>query len=179
MPRMPAPPKPDQEAEPARPREQAPSDDPASASGPQSLLDQRTRKGLRPGQLDPDVGGELAHRMRELTGRRSYLRNFWYAAGGGSTDSRLYQWTEVCGCDACAVCAESSSAKLFEAFVDKSLIKTLHAVKILIYQDVDCADLQRSLITSILMLLWSHLSWLRWSEGTRGTRGVESCAGNA
>ena len=37
--------------------------------------------GLRPGQLDPQTS-EIGHRMRELAGRKAYLRNFWYAAGG-------------------------------------------------------------------------------------------------
>jgi hypothetical protein len=54
---------------------------PATSSGAKTLEEQRSRKGLRPGQLDPDVGSEIAHRMAELQGRRSYLRNFWYAAG--------------------------------------------------------------------------------------------------
>ena len=36
--------------------------------------------GLRPGQLDPQTS-EIGHRMRELAGRKAYLRNFWYAAG--------------------------------------------------------------------------------------------------
>ena len=43
-------------------------------------MDQRTKRGLKPGQLDPETA-EFAHRARELAGRRSYLKNFWYAAG--------------------------------------------------------------------------------------------------
>ena len=88
------PPAPEREADPAEaePQGQPQQDDvpeptgsASSSGGAQSLLEQqRSRKGLRPGQLDPDVGGELAHRMAELQGRRSYLRNFWYAAGARS-----------------------------------------------------------------------------------------------
>lgn len=47
---------------------------------PAPLAEQRVRRGLKPGQLDPETA-DFAHRMRELAGRRSYLRNFWYAAG--------------------------------------------------------------------------------------------------
>lgn len=54
--------------------------------GSTSLADQRLKKGLRPGQLDPDVS-EVGHRQRELAGRRSYLRNFWYAAGKSAPPS--------------------------------------------------------------------------------------------
>ena len=43
-------------------------------------MDQRSKRGLKPGQLDPETA-EFAHRARELSGRRSYLKNFWYAAG--------------------------------------------------------------------------------------------------
>ena len=49
-------------------------------SGPTAFVEERTRRGLKPGQLDPETA-DFAHRLRELTGRRSYLRNFWYAAG--------------------------------------------------------------------------------------------------
>ena len=49
-------------------------------AGPKALVDQRTKRGLKPGQLDPETA-EFAHRARELAGRRSYLKNFWYAAG--------------------------------------------------------------------------------------------------
>ncbi len=48
--------------------------------GPSAFVEERTRRGLKPGQLDPETA-DFAHRLRELTGRRSYLRNFWYAAG--------------------------------------------------------------------------------------------------
>lgn len=44
-----------------------------------SLEQQRMQKGLKPGQWDPNTS-LLAHRMKELQGRRSYLKNFWYAA---------------------------------------------------------------------------------------------------
>lgn len=40
---------------------------------------ERKKKGLRPGQWDPD-SSLAAHRMKELAGRRAYLKNFWYAA---------------------------------------------------------------------------------------------------
>ncbi len=46
-----------------------------------TLAEKRERMGLRPGQLDPQTA-EIGHRMRELSGRKAYLRNFWYAAGG-------------------------------------------------------------------------------------------------
>jgi len=61
----------------------APKDQPAeeqTSSREGTLAEQRLKKGLRPGQLDTDIG-VIGHRMRELAGRRSYLRNFWYAAG--------------------------------------------------------------------------------------------------
>ena len=45
------------------------------------MAEKRERMGLRPGQLDPQTS-EIGHRMRELAGRKAYLRNFWYAAGG-------------------------------------------------------------------------------------------------
>lgn len=48
-----------------------------------TLAEKRERMGLRPGQLDPQTS-EIGHRMRELAGRKAYLRNFWYAAGGCS-----------------------------------------------------------------------------------------------
>ena len=32
------------------------------------------------GEWDPNTS-LLAHRMKELQGRRGYLKNFWYAAG--------------------------------------------------------------------------------------------------
>ena len=35
---------------------------------------------LYAGQWDPNTS-LLAHRMKELQGRRAYLKNFWYAAG--------------------------------------------------------------------------------------------------
>ena len=36
--------------------------------------------GLVAGEWDPNTS-LLAHRMKELQGRRAYLKNFWYAAG--------------------------------------------------------------------------------------------------
>jgi hypothetical protein len=73
LPPMPAP----QLEPPAAPKAD-PDAEPSSTGG--SLAEQRLKKGLRPGQLDTDIGA-IGHRMRELAGRRSYLRNFWYAAG--------------------------------------------------------------------------------------------------
>ena len=57
---------------------------PAGEEG--TLAEKRGRMGLRPGQLDPQTS-EIGHRMRELAGRKAYLRNFWYAAGGCSSPS--------------------------------------------------------------------------------------------
>ncbi len=61
-------------------------------SGPKALVDQRLKRGLKPGQLDPETA-EFAHRARELAGRRSYLKNFWYAAG---------EWPRACLLRSCA-----------------------------------------------------------------------------
>ena len=52
---------------------------------PQSVSDtplqrRRAELGLRPGQLETSAA-ELLHRAKELSGRRSYLTNFWYAVG--------------------------------------------------------------------------------------------------
>ncbi|KAL0046822.1 hypothetical protein WJX82_010864 [Trebouxia sp. C0006] len=44
-----------------------------------ALEQQRRQKGLKPGEWDPNTS-LLAHRMKELQGRRAYLKNFWYAA---------------------------------------------------------------------------------------------------
>jgi hypothetical protein len=51
-------------------------------SGPQApgLQERRKAKQLRPGQLDPDAS-PFGRREKELRERRSYLKNFWYAAG--------------------------------------------------------------------------------------------------
>ena len=54
--------------------------------------------GLRPGQLDPQTA-EIGHRMRELSGRKAYLRNFWYAAGGYT----CFQ-TSLKALQCCAIC---------------------------------------------------------------------------
>jgi hypothetical protein len=51
-----------------------------SEEGAGGLIERRKRMGLKPGQLDPQTA-EVNHRMRELAGRKAYLRNFWYAAG--------------------------------------------------------------------------------------------------
>ena len=45
-----------------------------------SLEKRRAAQGLRPGQLDVVTQG-LMNRQKELSNRRAYLRNFWYAAG--------------------------------------------------------------------------------------------------
>jgi hypothetical protein len=48
----------------------------------QGLQERRAGKGLLPGQWDPAVKETLVDRReRELLQRKSYLRNFWYAAG--------------------------------------------------------------------------------------------------
>ncbi len=87
MPRMVPPPMKEeeqQEAEEAPPAKQEDAEGPRSSivRAPPRLAEQRLKRGLRPGQLDPDAV-VVAHRVRELAGRRSYLRNFWYAAGAG------------------------------------------------------------------------------------------------
>lgn len=45
-----------------------------------SLEKRRAAQGLRPGQMDAVTQG-LMNRQKELSSRRAYLRNFWYAAG--------------------------------------------------------------------------------------------------
>ena len=45
-----------------------------------SLEERRKAKQLRPGQYDPDAN-PFGRREKELQERRSYLKNFWYAAG--------------------------------------------------------------------------------------------------
>ena len=44
------------------------------------LQKRRAEAGLRPGQLDLSAA-EILNREKELSERRSYLQNFWYAAG--------------------------------------------------------------------------------------------------
>ncbi|KAK9824593.1 hypothetical protein WJX72_011558 [[Myrmecia] bisecta] len=61
------------------PQPPPPQEDSQVTDVTQSLQKERQKKGLKPGQWDPD-SSMLAHRMKELTGRRSYLKNFWYAA---------------------------------------------------------------------------------------------------
>lgn len=54
---------------------------PTSARG-STLADRRAGRGLKPGQWDPAAQGALLDtRSQELLERKSYLRNFWYAAG--------------------------------------------------------------------------------------------------
>lgn len=60
-----------------------PKKSPGSTPTPQSagrLAERRRSSGLRPGQLDPAAAPPLSRREQELIDRKSYLRNFWYAA---------------------------------------------------------------------------------------------------
>jgi hypothetical protein len=51
---------------------------------PSTLQDRRQQQGLRPGQWDPTALNPLQDkRTQELMERKSYLHNFWYAAGEG------------------------------------------------------------------------------------------------
>jgi Rieske [2Fe-2S] domain len=71
LPQLPVP------APPSTPTGKAP---PATGRRP-PLADRRAQRGLRPGQLDPAAAPpRFDHRTRELLERKSYLRNFWYAA---------------------------------------------------------------------------------------------------
>lgn len=47
------------------------------------LTKTRDERGLKPGQTDADLLNALRikHRQKELAGRKSYLKNFWYAVG--------------------------------------------------------------------------------------------------
>ena len=54
--------------------------------------------GLRPGQLDPQTA-EVGHRLRELAGRKAYLRNFWYAAGGRPASNSSHATATLCCSD--------------------------------------------------------------------------------
>lgn len=56
------------------------------------LAERRGRLGLRPGQMDPQTS-EVGHRIRELAGRKAYLRNFWYAAGEGTHATQHPGWS--------------------------------------------------------------------------------------
>ena len=59
--------------------------------------------GLKPGELDPDAAAAApatpaARRQRELQGRRSYLRNAWYAAALSRSVKRgAPHGVEMCG----------------------------------------------------------------------------------
>ena len=58
-----------------------PVEDPMRPANPLSgLADARRQKGLSPGQLDVD-SSVFARRKTDLAQRKSFLRNFWYAAG--------------------------------------------------------------------------------------------------
>lgn len=46
-----------------------------------TLDKKRARKALKPGQWDPELRNKMSKREKELLERKSYLRNFWYAAG--------------------------------------------------------------------------------------------------
>jgi hypothetical protein len=53
-----------------------------SSSSGKGLQEKRADKGLLPGQWDPAAQDALLdRRSKELLQRKSYLRNFWYAAG--------------------------------------------------------------------------------------------------
>ena len=78
-----APPAPEPPAPtPQPPKKQDPSrEDPTQPAEPLTgLADARARKGLAPGQWDVD-SSVLARRKTDLTQRKAFLRNFWYAAG--------------------------------------------------------------------------------------------------
>ena len=60
---------------------QQPVPEPVPESKP-SLEDKRRDRGLAPGAWDP-TSSVVARRQQELQGRASFLKNFWYAAGGG------------------------------------------------------------------------------------------------
>lgn len=47
---------------------------------PRRLQERRAQVKLKPGQLETGTA-EFLHRQKELSSRRCYLRNFWYAAG--------------------------------------------------------------------------------------------------
>lgn len=68
-----------------------PKTDPESVASadtaPKTLQEKRASKGLRPGAWDVSQN-VVAARMKELTGRRSYLKNFWYAAGEQNCDTQ-------------------------------------------------------------------------------------------
>ncbi|KAI8463019.1 MAG: hypothetical protein J3K34DRAFT_159529 [Monoraphidium minutum] len=80
IPAGPEPPKPEGERPAAR---KAPA--PRGAAG--ALAERRRAAGLKPGQLDPAVVARpgLSRRERELVDRKSYLKNFWYAAAISSS----------------------------------------------------------------------------------------------
>lgn len=72
-----------EEQQPSRPPAAIPPPRPKNAEDVQgSLVKERLERGLKPGEWAVDP--LLAKRRKELAGRRSYLKNFWYAAGGSS-----------------------------------------------------------------------------------------------
>jgi len=57
-----------------------PRQEPEGPEDEKSKERRKRRQGLRPGQLDMGTAS-LLHRQKELSSRRCYLQNFWYAAG--------------------------------------------------------------------------------------------------
>lgn len=57
-----------------------PRQEPEGPDDGKSGSSRKRRQGLRPGQLDLGTAG-LLHRQKELSSRRCYLSNFWYAVG--------------------------------------------------------------------------------------------------
>jgi hypothetical protein len=73
----------EEERKPSKPPTPAPPPRPKNAEDVKgSLVKERVEKGLKPGEWAVDP--LLAKRRKELAGRRSYLKNFWYAAGESS-----------------------------------------------------------------------------------------------
>ena len=60
------------------------------------------------GEWDPNTS-LLAHRMKELQGRRAYLKNFWYAAG---EQAALSIFCPITPC-ICSYVATSASSPIF------------------------------------------------------------------
>lgn len=54
---------------------------PRAFAGDKTLEEKHARKALKPGQWDPVKRSHMGKREQELMERKSYLRNFWYAAG--------------------------------------------------------------------------------------------------
>jgi hypothetical protein len=83
----------------------------SSSSSGKGLQERRAGKGLLPGQWDPALQETLVDRReRELLQRKSYLRNFWYAAG---ETNRLSEKLHLL---APVLCRAALSEKLLPAF---------------------------------------------------------------